>query len=533
MLAHVYIESDDAPGAERAISAFMSEDASNYHRYLDVIRLYLKQGNATEAARILELIIEPMLSGREETDLLDIVGELLETAPEQVAGLRLLARIHWWQRDMEKLRSVLERLVESAEASGLTEDERYALTQLVRLAPDEQRFVDRLEELGGSLEEIAEGPQVDDPPLAEAPSFEGFALQDEATASSESQISETPEPEFEWNSVAQASRPDASFADLNEPEDAVDAEIQIFSDSAFHESSPTESVYGEIDPTSPEPGVAPDEASASRIQAMMQQELESVDFYITQGYSDIALDTLELLERQFGPHHEIDSRKIQLKGGAQPGPATQESADVILGEPALQTKEAVDPAAEIVFGGVEQPAVPEGPAPQYAAPVRVATGIDSGLAEIFEEFRLEAEGDDHTASTEDYETHYNMATAYKEMDLLDEAIREFQAAAALSSPADGTARYFQCCNMLGHCFVEKAMPQAAVLWFKKGIETPGRSAEEYKALQYELGSAYEQMDDLAQAAAAFTEVYGVDVGYRDIGERLNNIQVRQKQKKKK
>ena len=28
----------------------------------------------------------------------------------------------------------------------------------------------------------------------------------------------------------------------------------------------------------------------------MRQELESVDFYIAQGYSDIAVDTLEMLE---------------------------------------------------------------------------------------------------------------------------------------------------------------------------------------------------------------------------------------------
>ena len=122
-----------------------------------------------------------------------------------------------------------------------------------------------------------------------------------------------------------------------------------------------------------------------------------------------------------------------------------------------------------------------------------------------------------------------MATAYKEMDLLDEAIREFQAAAALSSPADGTPRYFQCCNMLGHCFVQKSMPRAAVLWFKKGIEAPGRSADEYKALQYELGSAFEQMGELNQAVAAFTEVYGVDVDYRDIADRLNELQMRQSQ----
>ncbi len=531
MLAHSYVESGDSTGAERATSLLMSQDATNYRRYIDVVRLYLKQGNATEAARILDLIIEPMLSGREESDLLELIGDLLETAPEHVGGLRLLAKVHWWQRDMEKLRSVLELMAESAETAGLTEDERYALTQLVRLAPDEQRFSDRLEALGGSLEELSEGPQSGDLPVSEVPSFEGYALGDVEIADvSEPEVSKSLTPEFEWNSVAEASKPDesASFADLNEPDEAPASEVPVFSDSA----SPSEYVYGDIDPTPPEAEVATGESSAARVQTMMQQELESVDFYITQGYSDIALDTLELLERQFGSHPEIDSRRVRLQA-TQGGAATPEPVDVIVGEPEAQTQEAVDPATQIVFDAVQPSVIPDGPSPQSSSPAPVASGIDSGLAEIFEEFRLEAEGDAHPASTEDYETHYNMATAYKEMDLLDEAIREFQAAAALASPVDGTARYFQCCNMLGHCFVEKSMPQAAVLWFKKGIETPGRSQEEYKALQYELGSAYEQMDDLTQAAAAFTEVYGVDVGYRDIAERLNNLQVLQKQRKQK
>jgi hypothetical protein len=87
--------------------------------------------------------------------------------------------------------------------------------------------------------------------------------------------------------------------------------------------------------------------------------------------------------------------------------------------------------------------------------------------------------------------------------------------------------------MLGHCFIEKGMPRAAVLWFKKGIDTPGRSSEEYKALQYELGSAYEQMNDLSRAVSAFTEVYGVDVSYRDVGDRINELQMRQQAQKKK
>jgi tetratricopeptide (TPR) repeat protein len=110
------------------------------------------------------------------------------------------------------------------------------------------------------------------------------------------------------------------------------------------------------------------------------------------------------------------------------------------------------------------------------------------------------------------------------MDLLDEAIREFQLAASLTGPADGTPRFLQCCNMLGHSFVQKGMPQAAVLWFRKGLDVPGRSGEEYKALQYELGAAYEEMGDLKSAVAAFTEVYGLDVSYRDVADRLAGLQ---------
>src|SRR5204862_6110896 len=89
-----------------------------------------------------------------------------------------------------------------------------------------------------------------------------------------------------------------------------------------------------------------------------------------------------------------------------------------------------------------------------------AAGIDAGLAELFEEFRVAEEGDD---VREDFETHYNMGTAYKEMDLMNEAIQEFQTSASLVKPGDGTSRFLQCCNMLGHCFVQKGMPEAAVL----------------------------------------------------------------------
>lgn len=546
MLAHAYIQAENAAGAERATAMLMKQDASNYRRYLEVGMLYLKLGQEDDVARILDTIIEPMLAGREETDLLELLNELLARHREHVPSLRLLARIHWWQRDMDKLRTSLERLAEAAEAAGLAEDERYALTQLVRLAPDEQRYLDRLDTLGGVLEDSGDGaPRLDDPALAAVPSFEGFNI---GEAEPEAAPAVTGGAgEFEWNSVAEepvaraeVSPADISFADLNEVEEATDAGANVVFEPVL--SDQFEATSGDAVGNLAAAPSEPDEPAPMGAEAMMRHELESVDFYITQGYADIAFDTLELLEKQFGSHPEIDLRRERLSA-AQAGPAAQAPSPAggdgsagATGTAAPVSKHAeTDAAVDIAFGDIviEPTAVVSAPAAPPPSRATAGTGIDSGLAEIFEEFRLEAEGETAVATEEDYETHYNMATAYKEMELLDEAIREFQMAARMTP--ENTPRYFQCCNMLGLCFVQKGMSRAAALWFKKGLDAPGRTSDENKALQYELGCAYEDMGDLTRALAAFTEVYGVDVGYRDIADKLESLQARvaaQKKKKK-
>jgi tetratricopeptide (TPR) repeat protein len=369
------------------------------------------------------------------------------------------------------------------------------------------------------------------------PSFESFAIVPEMVPGAQTEeAGGEPLVEFEWNSVAQEPVADAnvSFADLNETDDQGVGELQANFSSAPTSAGPSSQPFnlaeGSHQATA---GLSStqDELNPSRVESMMQQELESVDFYITQGYSDIAVDTLDLLEQQFGPHSKINARRAKLRAlteGAGGVEHFASNSELVEGGSSSVTE--IDSEVDVAFAEIEQ--TPVVIAPEKPSAVVTSSGIDSGLAEIFEEFRVEAEGE-HAASTEDYETHFNMATAYKEMDLLDDAIREFQTAAGLTVPADGTARYFHCCNMLGHCFVQKSLPQAAVLWFKKGLEAPGRSGEEYKALQYELASAYEQLGDVARAIEVFTEVYGLDVGYRDVAGKLQDLQARKAAQKKK
>src|SRR5678815_2152351 len=216
MLARAYLEAEDPKGAERATSMLMSQDATTYPQFLPVTRLYLKTGEVDEVIRILSTIIERMLAGREERELLEIVNQVLDRNPDHVSGLRMLVRIHWWQRDMDALRASLERLAESAEASELVDEERYALTQLVRLAPDEQRYLDRLNLLGGLQEETAEDFSAPQEQESDVPQFETFAVvEDEEELAPAAAVTFE---EFETNEAPGSSTfsdPAMSFADLN------------------------------------------------------------------------------------------------------------------------------------------------------------------------------------------------------------------------------------------------------------------------------------------------------------------------------
>jgi tetratricopeptide (TPR) repeat protein len=589
LLAQAYFEAQDAPAAERVTNTLVEQKAANYESYVDVARLYLKVSDIEAAVRVLTSITEQMLTGREEGQLLQLLDEALMRDPEQLNALRLLARIHAWRRDDENLRGVLERLLEAAEASDFAQDQRYALEQLVRIAPDQTNYIDRLQALGGTQllgtsqdESWAEASGTE----VEVPTFESFTLtnQESALEAEPATVSEAPNgfTMFEGNGLAPAPNSSFSFADLNEWTDEGAHASNALSEQAFSEQAFSEESFSE-ESTSVEPldatpqgpsefhevvsgdqsfdenlspllekGIEPAAPEVDqRREAMRQQELESIDFYIAQGYTDIALDTLEILERQFGPHPDIDARLERL---AKPTPGSAPStsapsANAATGEvieyngfasydaaQAPSSTEAVAVEIDDVLARVEtapptvvaHAANGNSPATQPAqgSSSSAVHGIDAGLAAIFDEYRTAVEQEEPPTSEEDYETHYNLGLAYKEMDLSDEALEEFQVASTLCAPQDGTPRYLQCCNLLGHCFMRKGIPRLAVMWFKKGLDARGHTEDEYQALRYELGTAYERLGDIERAIETFTEVYGISVSYRGVTDKLRELEAK-------
>ena len=150
-----------------------------------------------------------------------------------------------------------------------------------------------------------------------------------------------------------------------------------------------------------------------------------------------------------------------------------------------------------------------------AAPAMAGPEGEVSLEEIFREFK---KGVEQQLSPEDYETHSNLGIAYKEMGLIDEAIGEFQ----LASKDPGRA--VECCSMLGLCFLEKGMPQLAIKWYRKGLETPRIKETETVGLLYDLAMVYQSTGDLDNSYQTFLEVYGFDTGFRDVAARVRELE---------
>ncbi len=151
-----------------------------------------------------------------------------------------------------------------------------------------------------------------------------------------------------------------------------------------------------------------------------------------------------------------------------------------------------------------------------AAPVP-ATPLDGPLGDLFEEFRSEL---GETKDDEDLETHYNLGIAYREMGLLEEAISEFQKVASAADKGPAFRYAMQCSTLLGLAFMEKEQPAIAAIWYERALKTPGLDQESILALRYDLGIAQELAGDAKAAFHSFSQVYAINIDYRDVSERI-------------
>ena len=157
-------------------------------------------------------------------------------------------------------------------------------------------------------------------------------------------------------------------------------------------------------------------------------------------------------------------------------------------------------------------------------PASAPTPMESGpLKEVFDEFRSEL-GEMGGEEEEDLETHYNLGIAFREMGLLEEAISEFQKVAKATDRGRAFPYTMQCCTFLGLAFMDKGQPGVAAIWYDRALRTPDLDPESVLALRYDLGVAQESAGEPAAALKTFSQVYAMNIDYRDVGERIAALQ---------
>lgn len=469
LLIDCHLKTGDVADAEKVVVKLVEIEPACFPRFIELARVYLSGDDPESASRILQMSSEHLLMSGQSSDFRDLVNAVLEKRPEQVEALRLLVRCCSWQKNEAAFRNSLERLATVAEANGAHEDERFALSQLVTIVPHEKHFSKRLSEVNQIL-------GFDDALPAENPIDEKLVRSQVKTKKGSARSngkSHAPVKEVTDFNLSNGDSGSVDFEFSNGVAGSFDAdaieEIGTVGDDSFEIGD-----FGE------------QAAEVASDEVRLVKEVESIRFYIDNGYTDLAAKAIGELRGEFGERPEIGELKGYL----------------------------------VAHEGLLAEA--------NALPEEAPADIQTAKAFIIEDLRNELgidEDEPGPVDGEDYETHYHMAVAYQEMGLLDEAVKEFQDAVGLVRPDDGTRRFFQCSNLLGHCFMQKSMPGLAEKWYRRALETPGLDEEEKQALWYELALTYEADGDIENAERYFEKVYAENIDFRDVGQRIKNLAV--------
>ena len=236
-----------------------------------------------------------------------------------------------------------------------------------------------------------------------------------------------------------------------------------------------------------------------------EDQLRELDFFIQQGLLDDAAKLLGKVREAFGDHPDVISRHALLKARGwdeERPPAQAASAADLFSE----EEHFFDLAAELEKELAEDELVAE------------ATGAgkseDVSIEELFKEFQR---GVAEQVEPEDFDTHFNLGLAYREMGLLDEAIGEFQLS---TKSADFLV---ESASMIGACYIDKGLPEQAAEWYGRALGAPNVPSDVQVGLRYELGRAHELAGNISGALASYAEVIALNPSHRDVVDRVSRL----------
>ncbi len=225
-------------------------------------------------------------------------------------------------------------------------------------------------------------------------------------------------------------------------------------------------------------------------------ELAEADFFVGQGLFDEARELLEELRAAHPGHPQVAAAMAKLE--LRLAPAAPE------GEELVDAHGVFDIGRELAQ---ELEAAPPGPPTDE---------FQFSVQDVFTQFKR---GVEETVLAGDSATHYDLAIAYKEMGLLDDALHELEVALG----GDDRSKDVDCLTMIALCSLEKGDATGAVAAFRRALSAEGLADGAARAIRYELALAYEKMSQPEQALFLLHGVVREDPGYRDAAAALARL----------
>jgi tetratricopeptide (TPR) repeat protein len=139
---------------------------------------------------------------------------------------------------------------------------------------------------------------------------------------------------------------------------------------------------------------------------------------------------------------------------------------------------------------------------------------EADFADMLKKFK---QGIAENVAQEDYQSHYDLGVAFKEMGLVDEAIAEFQK--ALKAPSNRLPTY----EAIGQCFIEKEQYAIASTVLGRALGEGGYGDEELIGVLYLLGRAAEAQNRNEDALSFYQRIFVVDIEFRDVANRIRQL----------
>jgi tetratricopeptide (TPR) repeat protein len=281
--------------------------------------------------------------------------------------------------------------------------------------------------------------------------------------------------------------------------------------------------------------------SAAPVKSLDEQ-FQEVDFYIRLGFNDEALVKLSEIARIDPNNPELALRYEKL---GQLKDENAEIASIVLDDsdkdldllknedleeinidsPQPDASDAQEELNDFLkdFGEVSSPSLNFDLQPETLFD-SLPDVTDSDVDDIFADLMHE-DGPAMEESEESFfEEHFNLGTAYREMDLLEDAIKEFEFAFNGIKKPEGNPRAVQCCGMLSTCFLKKNVPDSVLYWCQVGLSLTEVSSHEAMALHYDMGLAYIMNGSNERALACYREIFSQDHDYRDVAHKIEELQ---------